>query len=426
MAEPQTHAVCITGAERSFGEIGANVREGVLRMLGTPRVAFFGVKPTEEAWDAVQRLLPLTAMMPQRKCWDAEDLNVTIRWVHCDLRGRATDCRVSFIQTMCDLATCEGMVSRFEARQGMQFATVTKLRPDVFWEAAVDLPAVDDNTVFVPRMDAAGGLNDKLAVGGRAAMRAYLSRYKLVKSAPGMADSVGVRLQGGTTEMFLDAALRRERVKVKRVTGWVTCMHNRKMLLSRLGYRGCIGRVRCRTPCESLLVPGPPKASSAPCHNVSCAAMRAGELVGSVPYSEGGSDGKRGDMTFGTWKVDPDLTPAHWQRIGGDPDACVDVGGGRQLFHACPPFAGKQERGPTQCGPACEWPRDAATGAYVRYERLDDLPDCILPALRSDTEPASGRCRFITHKTIFINSTGGVWPWAWPLKLRKKSMATLT
>ena len=56
----------------------------------------------------------------------------------------------------------------------------------------------------------------------------------------------------------------------------------------------------------------------------------------------------------------------------------------------------------------------------MRYERLDDLPDCILPALRSDTEPTSGRCRFITHKTIFINSTGGVWPWAWPLKVRKK------
>ena len=52
------HAVCITGQERSFGEIGANVREGVLRMLGTPRVAFFGVKPVNDPWTGLQTLLP--------------------------------------------------------------------------------------------------------------------------------------------------------------------------------------------------------------------------------------------------------------------------------------------------------------------------------------------------------------------------------
>ena len=65
------HAVCITGQERSFGEIGANVREGVLRMLGTPRVAFFGVKPVNDPWTGLQKLLPLTTVIAQHKCWAA-------------------------------------------------------------------------------------------------------------------------------------------------------------------------------------------------------------------------------------------------------------------------------------------------------------------------------------------------------------------
>lgn len=89
------------------------------------------------------------------------------------MRGRS-DCRVSFIQTMCDLKACLRMVSNFESYNGMQFDTITKLRPDVFWE---NLPEVQANTVYVPRIDAVGGVNDKLAVGGREVMRSYLSRY---------------------------------------------------------------------------------------------------------------------------------------------------------------------------------------------------------------------------------------------------------
>ena len=38
------HAVCLTGLERSFEEIGANVREGVFSMFGGS-VEFFGVHP---------------------------------------------------------------------------------------------------------------------------------------------------------------------------------------------------------------------------------------------------------------------------------------------------------------------------------------------------------------------------------------------
>ena len=400
------HAVCITGEERSFGEIGANVREGVLRMLGTARVAFFGVKPVCDSWAALQRLLPLTSVVPQHKCWDAEDLHVTVRWVHCDLRGRASDCRVSFIQTMCDLKSCLRMISSFESHNGMQFATITKLRPDVFWETAVYLPEVKEHTLHVPRIDAANGVNDKLAIGGRAAMHAYLSRYKYVKNATAMAAGVGIRLQGGTTEQFLDAALRKEHIKVRRIASWVHCMHNRKMLLSHVGHRGCIGRVRCRTPCETLLVPGPGiKAASAICHNVTCAAMRRGELVGSIPL------GPRGSLAYGTWKVDREKSPAFWRKMGSDQNTCVDVGGGKQLFHAC-------DRKGTRCDRPCEWPRDAETGEYLQFATLEALPGCILPTLRSTTEPAPGRCSYVSRRTVFVNDSLGVWPIAGPVRNR--------
>ena len=407
------HAVCITGQERSFGEIGANVREGVLRMLGTPRVAFFGVKPVNDPWTGLQKLLPLTTVIAQHKCWDAEDLSVTVRWVHCDMRGRS-DCRVSFIQTMCDLKACLRMVSSFESHNGMQFATITKLRPDVFWETAFDLPEVQANTVYVPGIDAAGGVNDKLAVGGREAMRSYLSRYKYVKNATAMAASVNIRLQSGSTEMFLAAALRTEQVQVRREIAWVHCMHNRKMLLMNFGRRGCIARVRCRTPCESLLVPGPGiKAGSATCHNVTCAAMRRADTVGSIPMK------KNGDSGFGTWVVDQSRTASFWRR-SSDPNTCVDVGGGKQLFHPCDD---PQRKGRLSfCGQACEWPRDAATGAYQQFATLDALPDCILPTLRSTTEPVPAEC-IVSHRTLFTNDTLGTWPIACPVRKRSLSKA---
>ena len=62
------HAVCLTGLERSFAEIGGNVREGVYRLLG-PRVTWFGVKPPHDAWSTIHTLLPpFAAVERQTTC----------------------------------------------------------------------------------------------------------------------------------------------------------------------------------------------------------------------------------------------------------------------------------------------------------------------------------------------------------------------
>ena len=55
------HAVCLTGLERSFEEIGANVREGVFSMLG-PSVEFFGVHPVNSTWASITSLLPMRVL----------------------------------------------------------------------------------------------------------------------------------------------------------------------------------------------------------------------------------------------------------------------------------------------------------------------------------------------------------------------------
>ena len=97
-------AVCVTGLERSFGEIGANIREGVYTMLG-PNVSVFGVTPPQANWSVVASLLPLRAVEPSRgPCWSDHVRNATIAWMHCDFRLRGGDCRISFLQQLCDLA----------------------------------------------------------------------------------------------------------------------------------------------------------------------------------------------------------------------------------------------------------------------------------------------------------------------------------
>ena len=60
-------AVVLTGMERSFAEIGANVREGLFGALASASgvegssATFFGVRPPNDTWDAIRLLLPIAA-----------------------------------------------------------------------------------------------------------------------------------------------------------------------------------------------------------------------------------------------------------------------------------------------------------------------------------------------------------------------------
>ena len=70
-------AVCLTGMERSFAEIGANIREGLARLLGAATLrdeaVFFGVRPAHDPWTEVRALLPFAdaRLETQRRCWSA-------------------------------------------------------------------------------------------------------------------------------------------------------------------------------------------------------------------------------------------------------------------------------------------------------------------------------------------------------------------
>jgi hypothetical protein len=163
-----SHAVCVTGLERSFTEIGDNVRHAILRFLGTPAITFLGVQPVNDSWSTIHKLLPMHAIEPQFPCTGEAEFNFTASWLHCDMKSRRTDCCRSFLQMLCDLQHCEAMIREVELVQGHPFATITRLRPDLFWEVAIRAPSpVKNGTVYVPALDRQAGVNDHLAHGGR-------------------------------------------------------------------------------------------------------------------------------------------------------------------------------------------------------------------------------------------------------------------
>ena len=104
MASQPSTAVVLTGMERSFNEIGQNIREALLHLLDSQSAVFFGVRPPHDTWPSIRTLLPFAPshIDMQRKCWTSGAQNDTIAWMHCDFRLRAGDCRLSFLQALCD------------------------------------------------------------------------------------------------------------------------------------------------------------------------------------------------------------------------------------------------------------------------------------------------------------------------------------
>ena len=426
------HAVCITGQARSFGEIGHNIREGALLLHGTPRIAFFGVVPANDSWASIRRLLPLTRVATQRVCFDSPTLQRTKQWLHCDMRGTRThDCRASFLQQLCDLQLCEQLVADDETRRGVLFHTVMRLRPDLFWEARVTMPqTLDTRAVYVPGSDSQGGVNDHMAFGSREPMRRYLTRMRhLTAGGHASIESLSLRLdhtplRGRSGEGHLRLALRADGVPVRRLQPWALCLHTKRALASRSGFRGCIGRVRCRSPCASLVCADSGfKSGECECYNEPCAVLATGAPVAAVPF-EPPAKTRRGTTvkvdrfrwlavrrygTFGPETIK--LSPRTIRR------QCIDVNS-TQLFHPtpCASAGGVGDARAETCG-GCAWP------SGVEYESLEQLPACILgsrsrarPSSSPSAAPTNGVCRSITRRFVFAG-TADFWPEArgfWP------------
>ena len=271
------------------------MRSAILYALGTPAITFVGIRPRDDPWTEILRLLPVEVIevSSATPCYSPAELNVTISWLSCDSWFRRGDCRVSALDELCDLAACEAILARLEAgpRGGRPFETVTRLRPDVFIEARVRLPLPPRAaTVYVPEADQQGGENDHLAFGGRQAMRLYLTRVRPLLRA-------GLRSRKGrhrihNTEQLLALALQADELAVARLPGWIYCLHTFRGIVGwgrssgRVpndggnGVKGCIGRVRCRAPCASMLcAQSGMQSGPCECFNVSCATIGSGAVV---------------------------------------------------------------------------------------------------------------------------------------------------
>ena len=316
------HAVCLTGMERSFSEIGGNIHHAVHSLFGTPlaSIVFFGVRPVNDSWHHIQSWLPMQQVELQTDC----PIPVP-RWYGCQAHGR-TDCRHNFVQELCDLDVCERMLRRYERRKGETFHTVMRLRPDVFWEARVTFPlTLAPNMVILPYMDSGGGVNDHVAFGGRVGMRSFLTRvqqlnHNVTDEDLHLLGLPPIRLQkrkfGMMSETFLRLALARDGVHVRSTKEWMYCLHTKKALLDQRGVHGCIARSRARRKCASLVCARSDLKYWCHCFNDTCAGVAQGRPVTSLGPAHIPQSAK-------LWKI-----RAGWK--------CVDLQGTQIRHPGCP------------------------------------------------------------------------------------------
>ena len=196
------NAVCITGLERTFdAAVARNIRASVLAPLNTSgELLLFGVQPINASWNLVRQHLPIvwrsSRVALQAPCL-ARGAPLPA-WYTCAKGGAKKDagrsCVANFVQELCDLAACEALLRRHEARARRRFGVVARLRLDLVWEAPITLPLPSigaaqlrnmmhsETVVELPKMNGQSGFNDKFAVGGRRGMAAYLRRVELLEA----------------------------------------------------------------------------------------------------------------------------------------------------------------------------------------------------------------------------------------------------
>lgn len=181
-----SHAVCVTGLQRSFPEISGNIRRSLEELYDAraqlaTTVAFFGVRPANDSWHEVREALPpLTNETLQRPCGAKSPA-----WF--SVYARSHSARVgfqrAFVMSLCDMAIClRELVEVHEAHAmgGRRFLTLARLRLDLAWEVPLRMPngGLLPHAVYVPRMNAKAGINDKWALGHRLPMGVYLARVE--------------------------------------------------------------------------------------------------------------------------------------------------------------------------------------------------------------------------------------------------------
>lgn len=226
LAAPSTrHALCVTGLQRSFVEHGPRSHAHVLGLLQAtaPHVTIrkFGVKPLNDSWSAVHRLLgDFDRIEQQAPC---RPHGAALPAFFTCTRGRVVhrldSCTASFVQMMCDLSHAEAMVSAYERDGGSEvhggaFDFVTWMRLDVAWEMALAPP--------LPLLDALTAADDANRRGGS-------DGYGMPTADAGLESSISVGGSGGSGVGGVGATVGHPNVKHLAASAvWVPMMNSQR------------------------------------------------------------------------------------------------------------------------------------------------------------------------------------------------------
>ena len=186
-----------------------------LKSMGS--VHIFGVRPEQDSWVQVYRMLRQTALISKTTVEKQVFTNLTVPPGYYPQRsGRG------FMIELWDCAHCADMIKAKEASIGWQFELVVRLRLDLFWEYLPPMPRTfEAGQVHLPSMSKCRGYNDKFAIGDRIGMERYLMRvHKLPYTIGGKFAS----------EEYLKRSLAGLRVKAH--YDWMFCKMGRATNLS--------------------------------------------------------------------------------------------------------------------------------------------------------------------------------------------------
>ena len=114
-------AICITGLQRTWPEVGQNIERVLLRR--TDRPYLFGVRPAG-MWPDVK--LRFDVVEDQRK--------PMVSFEELPFKFFPPRSGAGFVRELGDLAHCEEMIAGYEQRVDISFQLVMRVRLDLFWE----------------------------------------------------------------------------------------------------------------------------------------------------------------------------------------------------------------------------------------------------------------------------------------------------
>jgi hypothetical protein len=255
-------AACCTGQLRYFPHTRRVIHLGLSKILHDAHIV--GIRPVNEDWTTFRQTFPSSELHVQQTCSVKQD---ALRRLMCQSKHRG-NCRLNFVQELCDAQLCLLRIEKKEAAQMKQFETLVRFRPDMLWEMQLS-PAVFSDALGVPLEHSGAAIrtapnqvhvpfmmkgfssrttNDQFALGGRRGMHVYLNRLEA-------ATSILESRKLTTSEQLLTLVLRKHNVRITEHPEWIYCLlTNRTLHDSSHKNSSCVRRwmLQSRT-CDTFL-----------------------------------------------------------------------------------------------------------------------------------------------------------------------------